>query len=147
PHRLAGPARNHGHIVEAEREQHRLFEPLVDAPVLVVSSLGNARNAAIEQVERGLDGLAHGALGCRTNVLAPLEGFVDDLGKFGTRHGAEAPRNPQNRLTRCREWGRRSQVAAVLSTTRAMTRGFFDRYSLHQLRATDSRKPTRSSVT
>jgi hypothetical protein len=44
-------ARDRAHVVEAEREQHRLLEPLVDAP-LAVLFLGDARLAAVEQVER-----------------------------------------------------------------------------------------------
>ena len=52
PHRLAGTARDHAHVVEPEREQHRLLEPLVDAPVAVAGALGHARLAAVEEVER-----------------------------------------------------------------------------------------------
>ena len=32
---LPGPPLNHAHVVEAEREQHRLLEPLIDPPVAV----------------------------------------------------------------------------------------------------------------
>ena len=52
-------------------------------------ALCNPRHAAIEQVERGLYGLAHWAFRCRTDVLAPLEAIVDDFGKIGMRHVTE----------------------------------------------------------
>jgi len=99
PHGFAGPAGNHVHVVEAEREQHRLFEPLVDPPIAVGSSLGDARDAAVEQIERGLDGLAHRALGRRSDAVAPLEGVVDGFGKLGMRHMAKT----SSRVMRCRE--------------------------------------------
>src|SRR6266446_5112893 len=86
PHSFAGPAGNHAHLVEAEREQHRLLQPLVHPPVTIGVALGNPCHAAIEQVERGLYGLAHWALGRRTDVLAPFEAVVDDLGKTGMRN-------------------------------------------------------------
>src|SRR5262249_39545901 len=91
PHRSAGPAGDHAHVVESEREQHRLFEPLVDPPIAVGSALGDARDAAIEQIERRLDGLAHRPL-CRwSDAVALLESFVDGFGKLAMRHTA----NPQ----------------------------------------------------
>ena len=52
--------------------------------------LGDARLAAVEQVERLVDRLAHRALGLRPDVVALLEGVVDGLGEFGMRHAAPA---------------------------------------------------------
>ena len=82
PHRLAGSARDHAHVVEAERQQHGLLQPLVDLPAAVGLALGDARLAGVEQVERGLDRLAHRALGLGADVVARLEGLVDGLGKL-----------------------------------------------------------------
>jgi hypothetical protein len=49
-------------VVEPERQQHRLLEPLVDLPAARAVGLGDARLAAVEQLERRLDRLAHSAL-------------------------------------------------------------------------------------
>ena len=81
-------ARNHGHVVEAERQQHRLLEPLVDPPVAVCAPLGDARDAAVEQVERRLDRIANGALGGRADAVALLESVIDGLRKLGVGHGS-----------------------------------------------------------
>ena len=83
PVRAAGGARDRAHVVEAEREQHGLLEPLVDLPLAVALLLGDARFALVEQFECGVDRLAHRAFGGRAHVVALLEGVVDDLGKVG----------------------------------------------------------------
>src|SRR5262249_40305800 len=83
PRCLAGPAGDQAHVVEAEREQHRLFEPLVDSPIAVAFSLVHTSYAAVEQIERGVDGLAYRALGRRSDAVAPLESVVDGFGKLG----------------------------------------------------------------
>src|SRR3546814_15028329 len=44
----AGAARDLGHVVQAEREQHGLLEPLVDAPAARALGLGNPRRAGIQ---------------------------------------------------------------------------------------------------
>src|SRR5450759_3607335 len=85
PHRLAGAARDHAHIVEPERQQHGLLQPLIDLPAAVGLALGHARLAAVEQSKRGIDGLAHRALGLRADFVAALEGVVDNLGKLIVR--------------------------------------------------------------
>ena len=51
-------------------------------PLAVGLSLGNARFAGIEQIEGGIHRLAHRALGLRADLVASLEGLVDDLGKL-----------------------------------------------------------------
>ena len=55
-------------------------------PGLVGVAFGNPRLAAIEQLERGLDGLAHRPFGRRSDVVALLEGLIDGVGEFGMRH-------------------------------------------------------------
>ena len=82
PHGLPRPARDHAHIVETEREQDGLLEPLIDVPLAVGLSLGNARFAGIEQIEGGIHRLAHCALGLWADLVASLEGLVDDAGKL-----------------------------------------------------------------
>jgi hypothetical protein len=57
---------------------HWLTRQLPSAP-----RSANARNAAIEQIERGVDGLAHRALGRRSDAVAPLESVVNSFGKLG----------------------------------------------------------------
>ena len=57
-----GAAGHRRRIVEAEGQQHRLLEPLVDLP-LAAGLLGHAQLAVVERVERGVDRLAHGAFG------------------------------------------------------------------------------------
>ena len=51
------------------------------------TALGDASGAAVEQFERGLDGLTHGAFGGWPDPVALLKGIVDGLGKLGVRHG------------------------------------------------------------
>ena len=51
---LPGPPGDHAHVVEAERQQHRFLQPLVDLPAAVGLALGDARFAGIEQIERGV---------------------------------------------------------------------------------------------
>ena len=75
------------HVVEPERQQHGLLEPLVDGPGAVAALLGDARLAAVEQVERRLDRFAHRTLGRRPDVVALLEGVVDGLGEIGVGMG------------------------------------------------------------
>ena len=51
--RAAGRARDLPVVAEAERQQHRLLEPLVDRPCAIAAALGDASLAAVEQIERG----------------------------------------------------------------------------------------------
>src|SRR5690606_13893475 len=55
-------ARHQRVVVETEREQYRLLDPLVGVP-LPVDLLGDAQFAAVELGEDFLHGLAHGAVG------------------------------------------------------------------------------------
>src|ERR1051326_8120996 len=82
------------HVIEAERQQPRLFQPLMHLPAagLTTGRLGDAQLALIEPVERRRDGLAPRAFGLRRHLLALFPGFVDCRGEIGiahyiTRHG------------------------------------------------------------
>ena len=86
PHGFAGRAGDHAHVVEPERQQHGLFQPLIDLPGAAWLPLGHARLAAIEQFKRRIDRLAHSASGLRPDLVAALEGLVDDLGKLVVGH-------------------------------------------------------------
>ena len=86
---VARPALDDLHRVEPERQQHRLLQPLVDGPAAVGLPFGDARLAAVEQVERGLDRLAHLAARRRRDLVALVEGLFDrrfEARKVGFRH-------------------------------------------------------------
>src|SRR5690606_20979163 len=70
-------ARHDGIVVEAEREEHGLFEPLIDLPS-VTHRLGDARLAAVEQVQRFVDGLAGFALRCGGKIGAAFPSCIDN---------------------------------------------------------------------
>src|SRR6185312_8845915 len=86
PRGLAGAAGNGAHVVEAERQQHRLLQPLIDLPLAVSPALGNPRLALVEQFERVIDSLANLALGRRRNAVAGVEGGVDGGFERGQGH-------------------------------------------------------------
>ena len=77
PRGLAGAAGNRAHVVEAERQQHRLLQPLIDLPFAAGLALGDARLALVEQFERGIDGVADFALGRGRDAVAGIERGVD----------------------------------------------------------------------
>ena len=58
------------------------FSHLIDVPRPVGRLLGDARFAAVEQIERLLDRLAHRALGRWPDRVALFEGGVDGLGEI-----------------------------------------------------------------
>src|SRR5262249_29162080 len=70
--------------------------------------LGDARLAAVEQVERSLDRVAHRTLGGGADVVARLEGIVDGLGKPGIGH-----EEPPQLAAVCRGKARASQAATI----------------------------------
>ncbi len=74
--------------VDAEREQHRLLQPLLGYPAAVRATRGDARAAIVEQRKRGLDGFGVGALALRRERVAPLPGGVDLGGEIGVGHGS-----------------------------------------------------------
>src|SRR5262249_58838186 len=96
PHGFAWATRDDGHIVETEREQHRLLQPLIDRPHAVGPPLGDPRGAAVEEVERSVARLAYWPLGRRADGVALLEGFVDGLGTVAVR-----PRVPRILRSQC----------------------------------------------
>ena len=51
----------------------------------VARRFGDAGLAAVEQIERGIDRLAHRAFGLGTDLVAGLEGVVDDLFEAGQK--------------------------------------------------------------
>src|SRR5207253_11504011 len=77
PRRVAGTARDDGYVIEAKRQQHRLLEPLVDAPGAARLSLRAAGRTTVEQIERGVYRVAHGTLGRGTDAVALAQGVVD----------------------------------------------------------------------
>src|SRR3546814_16152619 len=68
----AGAARDLGHVVQAEREQHGLLEPLVDAPAARAIGLGNTRRAGIELRQRLIARLTHRPLGLAADRIAEI---------------------------------------------------------------------------
>src|SRR6516162_241851 len=80
------PSRNDTHVIETERKQHCLLQPLIDVPLTVRASLSDARLPAVEQIKSGIDRFADRTLGFRADLVTPFEGFVDDAGKFVVGH-------------------------------------------------------------
>ena len=81
-------------VVEPERQQHRLFQPLVDLPrrrpLRAVDLFGDARLTGIEHFERLGDGVADVAAGVGVDLGAVLEGAFDEglqLGHVTTAEG------------------------------------------------------------
>ena len=81
----AGAAGNDGHVVEAEGQQHRLLQPLMDAPA-VIGFFCDADLAGIEEQEGGLDRLAHDATRAGADIRPVLEGCIDGAGEIGLGH-------------------------------------------------------------
>ncbi len=86
PMRAARPAGDLAHVVEAEGEQHRLLEPLLDLPGTAVLA-GDAQLAIVERGQRRLDSVAHFALGGGGNAVARLPGSVDGGLQLADGHG------------------------------------------------------------
>jgi hypothetical protein len=73
PRGLAGAAGNRAHVVEAERQQHRLLQPLIDLPLAAGLALGDAGLALVEQLQRGIDRVADFAPGRGRDAVAGIE--------------------------------------------------------------------------
>ena len=88
--RLPGPPSMIAIVIETERQQHRLLQPLVDLPRIRPRRAGEFLRhpglARIEQPERRLDRVAHLALGLRIDLRAILEGVVDQRLEAGVGH-------------------------------------------------------------
>ena len=68
----ARAARDERHRVEAEGQQHRLLEPLVDDPC-AAALLGDAHGTAVEQAQRLLDRVAYRTGGILIEAFTILE--------------------------------------------------------------------------
>ena len=88
PRGLAGAAGNRAHVVEAERQQHRLLQPLIDLPFAAGLALGHACLALVEQIQRVIHGLADFAFGRGRDAVAGVERGVDGGFERGERHRA-----------------------------------------------------------
>src|SRR5258706_14485852 len=111
PDGLAGSALEHSHVVEPERQQHSLFQPLIDLPTPIGLALGNAQLALVQQVERALHGLADRAFGLGRDGVALLERGIDGAGRIGAGHGLF----PEPGVFRWAAGRSQARVAAILS--------------------------------
>ena len=91
PLRATRPAGNGFHVVEAEREQHGLFEPLIDHPFPVSTFFRHARLSRIEQCERLVDCIAHLTGRLVIDGFAGFECGIDGCGKLTHGHGDCGP--------------------------------------------------------
>ncbi len=91
-HQLAppGPPVDHRHVVQAERQQHGLFQPLIDLPGLgpfrALDLLGDAQLAGVQEAQRALDRVANVALRRGIDVRPVVEGGGDEALETGVRH-------------------------------------------------------------
>src|SRR5688572_22277134 len=83
--RVVAAAGDQRRVDQAERQQHRLLQPLVGFP-FAVTFLGHAIFAAVEAVERRLHGIEHLALGPDVDLRAPFPSRVDDQLQFFRAH-------------------------------------------------------------
>ena len=102
----AGAAGEGRHVVEPERQQNRLFKPLVDPPA-AAGLLGHPGLAGIQQFKRGIDGVANLTGGVDTDGLAVLPGAVDGRLQGGRAHGfpSLAVKKPSKRRQKMRHPG------------------------------------------
>ena len=80
PDGIAGAVFDDGVVIEAERQQNRLFQPLVDMPALVAHFLCDPQCSFVDQIERKHDRIADFPLGLRTDIGAVFPGIVDNRG-------------------------------------------------------------------
>ena len=95
----AGAARaalDRAHRVEAERQQHRLLQPLVDLPA-AVDLLGDPEPPDVEPVQGGLDRLPDLAAGAGVDPAALLEGVLDRALERCPVHGSAPPEDQPRR--------------------------------------------------
>ncbi len=83
PDGFARSASDEFHRIEAEGEEHRLLEPLVDRPGAVLTAFSDAYLAAVEQVQRRFHGVANRAAGAGVDGVAPFESGLDRLRQGG----------------------------------------------------------------
>ena len=77
---------NHRHVVEAEGEQNRLLEPLIDDPVAAIL-FGHAKCAAVELRKGGFDGIAIRTPGFRREGFAVVPGRFNGRLQVACAHG------------------------------------------------------------
>src|SRR5690606_29956373 len=66
--------------IEPEGQQHGLLRPLVHLPVVALAApLGDPEAAAVQPLQRQLDGVAHDTPGLQSDPLALLERRLDGL--------------------------------------------------------------------
>jgi hypothetical protein len=80
PCRALGPALDERIGGEAEVDQHRLLQPLIDRP-LPVTFFRHAKLATVEHGQSGLDRIADRPLRGRADLAAVLKGGVDGVAK------------------------------------------------------------------
>ena len=73
-------------VVEPERQQHGLLQPLVDDD-LAALSLRDPHGALVERIERRIDGVARLALGRGVDLVARLPGGFDGFLEVACCHG------------------------------------------------------------
>ena len=85
PGRPARSAADPGHRVEAEGEEDRLLQPLIDPP-RAVDFFGDTTCPFIQRLKRFIDGLAHGPRRVGIDVITLFEGFFDCGAESGNVH-------------------------------------------------------------
>ena len=87
PRRPAGAAVDERVVVEPERQQHRLFQPLIDfprrRPLGAVDLLPDTGMARVQQVQCLADGAAHVAMRAGIDIGAVVKGAFDEGLQFG----------------------------------------------------------------
>src|SRR5207237_2837268 len=78
--RIGRPARDLDHVIEPERQEYRLLEPLMDLPA-AGGLFGDAQPPRIQPVERRLDRIASRTAGRRGQRFAVLPGGIDGRGE------------------------------------------------------------------
>ena len=68
-------------VVQAERQQHRLFQPLVDGPAALPVGLGHACLTPVEQRQRAIDGDPRLSLRRKAQLGPVFPGGIDGGGQ------------------------------------------------------------------
>jgi hypothetical protein len=84
--RIGGTAWDLDEVVEAERQQYRLLQPLMNLPA-GSGFLGDSHPPGIEAIERLFDGVTMGASAVRSKPVAGFPGGIYSGGEIGVGHG------------------------------------------------------------
>jgi len=91
-------------VMQPERQQHRLLQPLVDLPAAGAVRLGHPQLSGIKQIQRLIDHRENIGAG-RGDGIARFPGLIDHSGKIGSKmmggHGT----------LRCKRFARRLPIA------------------------------------